>query len=68
MVRAGRGYEVKPHPAARFVGISVNKQGNLLALRRRNVGRSGGATTPEFSTGVNPMPSVTPGSVYLPRG
>lgn len=69
MPHSAANFEVRPHPAARHVGQSLNKQGNELALHRRDPGRTGSAgTNPRFSTGVNPLPPVTPGAVFLPRG
>ena len=67
----------EPDPAARYVGQSVNRQGNKQALRRRERGRQfagkddngrpWGRSTARFASGVNPQESIT-GDLYLPRG
>ena len=64
-------------PAARYVGQSVNRQGNKQALRRMergrqfsgrdDTGRPWGRSTARFASGVNPQESIT-GDLYLPRG
>lgn len=74
---ASRGHAiVKPDPATRFVGQSVNQQGNTLALRKREPGRIWrklqGADRPaafssaRFVTGVNPEEPIND-SPYWPR-
>jgi hypothetical protein len=67
----------EPEPAARYVGESVNRQGNKQALRRMergrlfvgrdDTGRPRGRSTARFSSGVNPQESIT-GDLYLPPG
>jgi hypothetical protein len=68
---------VEPEAATKYVGESVNRQGNKLALRRTErgrrfagrdeQGRPFGRSTARFSSGVDPQESIT-GDLYLPRG
>ena len=67
----------EPEPATKYVGESVNRQGNKQALRKTERGRRfkghdengrpAGYSTARFSSGVNPQESIT-GELYLPRG
>ena len=67
----------EPEPGAKYVGVSVNRQGNKQALRRQERGRRyegedengrpWGRSTARFASGVNPQESIT-GDLYLPRG
>ena len=67
----------EPDAGAKYVGESVNRQGNQQALRRTERGRTFegrdeqgrpvGRSTARFATGVNPQESIT-GDLYLPRG
>jgi hypothetical protein len=69
-------YVVKPDPATKWVGQSINQQGNTLALRKREPGRiwrrlrdSGrpiAYSSARFSTGVNPEDPIND-TPYWPR-
>ena len=64
-----------PAKGAQYVGASINTQGNLLALTRREPGRQfqaepgverpAGRSTARMASGVNPLDSVT--GPYLSR-
>jgi hypothetical protein len=67
----------EPEAGAKYVGESVNRQGNKQALRRTERGRQFaghdkngrpfGRSTARFASGVDPQESIT-GDLYLPRG
>ena len=67
----------EPDPATKYVGVSVNRQGNKQALRKvergrrfkgqDENGRPVGYSTARYASGVNPQESIT-GDLYLPRG
>lgn len=67
---------VKPDPATRFVGQSINQQGNTLAFRRREPGRiwrrlqgadrPAGLSNARYSTGVLPEDPIND-APYWPR-
>jgi hypothetical protein len=69
-------FVVKPDRATRWVGQSINQQGNMLALKKnepgriwrrtRDSGRPVGYSSARFSTGVNPEDPIND-SPYWPR-
>jgi hypothetical protein len=67
--RSRGGAIYKPSKAAKYVGQSINAQGNERALRKREPGRifheeegaerPVGTSTARFSSGVRPLESIT---------